>query len=112
MLLTIVWSYMLCQLKTKHVQSPSVTMPSKHLTVITLPWTWSTLQSITSETTPWRQRLCSIAVHQCNGHYNRTPDLGKCGMWWNVWDLARHTILDAKVLDRIVTWLTKHKDTS
>ena len=48
----------------------------------------------------------------CNGHYNRTPDLGKCGMWWNVWDLARHTILDAKVLDRNVTWLTKHKDTS
>ena len=19
----------------------------------------------------------------CNGHYNHTPDLGKCGMWWN-----------------------------
>ena len=18
---------------------------------------------------------------RCNGHYNRTPDLGKCGMW-------------------------------
>ena len=48
----------------------------------------------------------------CNGHYNRTPDLGKCGMWWNTWDLARHSILDAKVLDRNVTWLTKHKDTS
>ena len=35
---------------------------------------------------------------------------------WDVverkWDLARHTILDAKVLDRNVTWLTKHKDTS
>ena len=35
---------------------------------------------------------------------------------WSVverkWDLARHTILDAKVLDRHVTWLTKHKDTS
>ena len=52
----------------------------------------------------------SLAV--CYGHYNRTPDLGKCGMWWNVWDLARHTILDVKVLDRNVTWLTKHKDTS
>ena len=50
--------------------------------------------------------------HYCNGHYNRTPDLGKCGMWWNVWDLARYSILDAKVLDRNVTWLTKHKDTS
>ena len=48
----------------------------------------------------------------CNGHYNRTPDLGKCVMWWDVWDLANHTILDAKVLDRNVTWLTKHKDTS
>ena len=48
----------------------------------------------------------------CNGHYNRTPDLGKCVMWWNAWDLARHTILDAKVLDCNVTWLTKHKDTS
>ena len=33
-------------------------------------------------------------------------------MWWNTWDLARHTILDAKVLDHNVTWLTKHKDTS
>ena len=20
----------------------------------------------------------------CNDHYNRTPDLGKCMMWWNV----------------------------
>ena len=48
----------------------------------------------------------------CNGHYNRTPDLGKCVMWGNAWDLARHTILDVKVLDRNVTWLTKHKDTS
>ena len=48
----------------------------------------------------------------CNGHYNRTPDLGKCGMWWNAWDLAGHTILDTKVLDRNVTWFTKHKDTS
>ena len=48
----------------------------------------------------------------CNGHYNRTPDLGKCVMWWNVWDLAMHTILDAKVLDHNVTWLTKHKDAS
>ena len=47
----------------------------------------------------------------CNGHYNRTPDLGKCRMWWNTWDLAKRTILDAKVLDRNVTWLTKHKDT-
>ena len=47
----------------------------------------------------------------CNGHYNRTPDLGKYGMWWNSWDLARHTILGTKVLDRNVTWLTKHKDT-
>ena len=33
-------------------------------------------------------------------------------MWWNVWDLAKLSILDAKVLDRNVTWLTKHKDTS
>ena len=49
---------------------------------------------------------------RCNGHYNCTPDLGKCGRWWNTWDLARHSILDAKVLDRNVTWLTKHKDTS
>ena len=48
----------------------------------------------------------------CNSHYNCTPDLGKCVMWWNVWDLAKHTILDAKVLDRNVTWPTKHKDTS
>ena len=52
-------------------------------------------------------------MHQhCNGHYNRTPDLGKYRMWWNAWDLARLLILDAKVLDRNVTWLTKHKDTS
>ena len=29
-----------------------------------------------------------------------------------MWDLARHMILDAKVLDCNVTWLTKHKDTS
>ena len=29
-----------------------------------------------------------------------------------MWDLAKYTILDAKVLDRYVTWLTKHKDTS
>ena len=35
----------------------------------------------------------------CNGHYNHMPDLGKCGIWWNVWDLARQPILDAKVLD-------------
>ena len=49
---------------------------------------------------------------RCNGHYNRTPDLGKYVIWWNTWDLARYTILDAKVLDRNVTWLTKHKDTS
>ena len=32
-------------------------------------------------------------------------------MWWNVWDLAMHTILDAKVLDCNITWMTKHKDT-
>ena len=51
-------------------------------------------------------------VTWCNGHYNRTPDLGKCVMWRDTWDLARHTILDTKVLDRNVTWLTKHKDTS
>ena len=48
----------------------------------------------------------------CNGHYNRTPDLGKCVMWWDVWDLTRYLILDAKVLDRNVTRLSKHKDTS
>ena len=53
-----------------------------------------------------------LTYMRCNGHYNRTPDLGKYGMWWNTWDLARHTMLDAKVLDRNVTWLTKHKDTS
>ena len=54
----------------------------------------------------------SILCRRCNGHYNRMPDLGKCVMWWNTWDLARHMILDTKVLDRNVTWLTKHKDTS
>ena len=48
----------------------------------------------------------------CNGHYNRTPDLGRCVIRWDVWDLARHSILDAKVLDHNITWLTKHKDTS
>ena len=48
----------------------------------------------------------------CNGHYNRTPDLGKMCDVGNTWDLARLLILDAKVLDRDVTWLTKHKDTS
>ena len=53
-----------------------------------------------------------VQAHQCNGHYNHTPDLGKYGVWWNVWDLARYTILDVKVLDHNVTWLTKHKDTS
>ena len=25
----------------------------------------------------------------CNGHYNRTPDLGKWAMWWNVVGLSR-----------------------
>ena len=34
----------------------------------------------------------------------------RCG--GNTWDLARYAVLDAKVLDRIITWLTKHKDTS
>ena len=42
----------------------------------------------------------------CDGHYNRMPDLGKCGTWWNVWDLAMQPILDTEVLDRDVTWLT------
>ena len=51
-------------------------------------------------------------VAMCNGHYNRTPDLGKYRMWWNTWDLARQSILDAKVLDCNVTGLTKHQDTS
>ena len=51
------------------------------------------------------------AVTLCYGHYNRTPDLGKCEMWWNAWDLAGYTILDTKVLDRNVTWLSEHKDT-
>ena len=61
----------------------------------------------------WQRAHEQGKVHGwCNGHYNRSPDLGKCVMWWNVWDLARHTILDTKVLDRNVTWLTKHKDTS
>ena len=63
-------------------------------------------------------KLSKKSVHplltrpMCNGHYNRTPDLGKYEVWRNTWDLARHTILDPKVLDRNVTWLTKHKDTS
>ena len=35
----------------------------------------------------------------CNGHYNCTPDLGKCGIWQSTWDLAKQSILDAKVLD-------------
>ena len=65
---------------------------------------------------PGRRVLPALAsparLYLCNGHYNRTPDLGKGVMWWDVWDLARHTILDAKVLDRNVTWLSKHKDTS
>ena len=62
---------------------------------------------------PKSEFLCqsSLSCTECNGHYNRTPDLGKCEMWWNTWDLARHTILDTKVLDRNVTWRTKHKDT-
>ena len=55
-----------------------------------------------------RGRTCA----GCNGHYNRMPDLGKYVMWWNTWDLARQSILDAKVLDRNITWLIKHKDTS
>ena len=59
-----------------------------------------------------------IKIHQqsaklgCNGHYNCKPDLGDGELWWNTWDLAGLSILDAKVLDRNVTWLTKHKDTS
>ena len=57
-------------------------------------------------------RVWEISQAYCNGHYNRTPDLGKWDMWWNAWDLAGQSILDAKVLDRNVTWLTKHKDTS
>ena len=35
-------------------------------------------------------------------------------MWGVVehkWDLAGYSILDAKVLDRNVTWLFRHKDT-
>ena len=48
----------------------------------------------------------------CNGHYNCTPDLGRWSRGERVWDLARQSILDVKVLDRNVTWLTKHKDTS
>ena len=51
-------------------------------------------------------------VALCYGHYNRAPDLGKCIKWWNTWDSAELSILDAKVLDRDVTWLSKHKDTS
>ena len=40
---------------------------------------------------------CSLAG--CNGHYNRTPDLGnmKCD---RTWDLAKGSILDTRVLDR------------
>ena len=49
---------------------------------------------------------------RCNGHYNRKPDLGDWESWWNTWDLASLSILDAKVLDRNVTWLSRHKDTS
>ena len=40
------------------------------------------------------------------------PDLGKCVVWWDNVGLSKYSILDAKVLDRDVTWLTKHKDTS
>ena len=36
-----------------------------------------------------------LYVPNCNGHYNRMPDLGKSVMWWNMWDLARQPILDA-----------------
>ena len=39
----------------------------------------------------------------CNGHYNRTPDLGKCVMQRETWDLANCSILDTKVLDRNIT---------
>ena len=53
-----------------------------------------------------------ILCRRCNGHYNRTPDLGRWVMWWDNVGLSKYTILDAKVLDRNVTWLTKHKDTS
>ena len=53
-----------------------------------------------------------VRIQYCNGHYNRTPDVGNWWMGRNVWDLARQPILDAKVLDWNVTWLTKHKDTS
>ena len=34
--------------------------------------------------------LDALSIHICNGHYNRTPDLGKYWMWWNAWDLAIH----------------------
>ena len=27
----------------------------------------------------------------CNSHYNRTPDLGKCGMWRSTWDVTIRT---------------------
>ena len=60
---------------------------------------------------PMHHTPAAFSIYLCNGHYNRTPDLGKWRRWRNVWDLARQPILDAKVLDRNVTWLTKHKDT-
>ena len=52
-----------------------------------------------------------VCEHVCNGHYNRKPDLGGRESWWNTWDLASLSILDAKVLDRNVTWLIGHKNT-
>ena len=57
-------------------------------------------------------KLHPIQDYWCNGHYNRMPDLGKCEVRQNTWDLAKQSILDTKVLDCNVTWLTKHKDTS
>ena len=54
----------------------------------------------------YHELRCSSRREGCNGHYNCTPDLGECVRWWNTWDLAMYAILDPKVLDRNVTWLT------
>ena len=65
------------------------------------------------DTSPGRTRAhLAEAEDFCNGHYNRTPDLGKWVMRWDNVGLSKYTILDTKVLDRNVTWPVKHKDTS
>ena len=110
------------------IYSPHYTDIARPLTALTkknIPFKWTTeccnaLDTLITTITegpmlaqPDMSRPFFLQVDaSCNGHYNRTPDLGRYGVWWNTWDLARHTILDTKVLDRNVTWLTGHKDTS